>query len=498
MSTEQDPRRLERGQVLALVALALIVVLGIGALVVDLGLSWMMRRHEQNGADPGAVAAARYLRPTADVSKMNTAACFYARQNGFFPYTNNNSGCVPANDPDRATLTVNYPPAGVSAGLYAGRQDAVQVTITAQHPNFLGALFGQPTATVSATAVAVFSNGDSNSNSLIALDPTNDCKTGWVTGSGSVTIQPVIDPSTGLPYNGGYVQVNSTCGTGPVNDLCDVTSSGGLVVDSSNGTLIAPHVFVTGTCKKTNSNPFSSPLTEGALQLGDPLAELEPPRISDYPAWYCPATGQLTSPTGPNSQGCQFKNAGTVVLNPGVYYGGWDIRNNVTLQLNPGIYMMAGGGVKLNAGGSITSVIGGSGPAPVLIFSTDNPAAICPGGTSYQCQGGLDFSAQSTLALAGMASGPYRGLLIWQDGNGSCATNDPTCKITLGGQTALTIAGTIYAPRELVILDGGSSATGIAAIQIIAWQWEITGGGTLLMPYDPNKLYHLDQKGLVH
>ena len=31
---------------------------GIGALVVDLGLSWMLRRQEQNAADPGAIAAA--------------------------------------------------------------------------------------------------------------------------------------------------------------------------------------------------------------------------------------------------------------------------------------------------------------------------------------------------------------------------------------------------------------------------------------------------------
>ena len=48
-------------------------------------------------------------------------------------------------------------------------------------------------------------------------------------------------------------------------------------------------------------------------------------------------------------------------MQPGVYYGGWEIQNNVTLELAKGVYIIAGGGIKLNAGGSITSVQGGAG-----------------------------------------------------------------------------------------------------------------------------------------
>ncbi len=39
----------------------MVVMLGIAALVIDLGFSWMLRRQEQNAVDPAAVAAARYL-----------------------------------------------------------------------------------------------------------------------------------------------------------------------------------------------------------------------------------------------------------------------------------------------------------------------------------------------------------------------------------------------------------------------------------------------------
>ena len=48
-----------RGQVLIVTAAALMILIAIGAIVVDLGFSWMLRRQEQNAADPAAVAAAR-------------------------------------------------------------------------------------------------------------------------------------------------------------------------------------------------------------------------------------------------------------------------------------------------------------------------------------------------------------------------------------------------------------------------------------------------------
>src|SRR5688572_8816781 len=94
-----------RGQVLMITAVAMVVLLGICALCIDLGFSWMLRRQEQNAADPGALAAARYLpnsgvfvtgTPEHDMAKA--AACFYARDNGFFSGAIDNTGCIPAND----------------------------------------------------------------------------------------------------------------------------------------------------------------------------------------------------------------------------------------------------------------------------------------------------------------------------------------------------------------------------------------------------------------
>jgi hypothetical protein len=151
---------------------------------------------------------------------------------------------------------------------------------------------------------------------------------------------------------------------------------------------------------------------------------------------------------------------------------------------------MAGGGISLS-GGTITSVQGGTGdPAPVLIFNTDNPV-------THTGQDKIDLTADATLKLHALDTGPYRGILVWNDRSGS----NPTAIVTLGGQVNLDLAGTIYNPKGLVNLEGGSGVAGstnTASVQVIAWQFDVGGNGDLDMPYDPSQLYHFPAKGLVH
>lgn len=193
-----------RGQALLIVAASMVVLLGIAALVVDLGLSWMLRRHEQNAADPAAIAAARYIED-ADYGAMVTAACFYAQQNGFFE---GDPDCANALDPANRNLEVLWPPSGPLAGSFAGRPEMVLVVVRDTHPSFFGRIFGQAEATVATGAVAARETRSANSNSLVALDPVS-CAAGKLHGNGDITIQPVMNPDTGDPYSGGYVQVNS-------------------------------------------------------------------------------------------------------------------------------------------------------------------------------------------------------------------------------------------------------------------------------------------------
>lgn len=474
------PSTSPRGQVLVIFAMGLMLLLTVAAVVVDAGFAYMIRRQEQNAADPGAIAAARFIKAPGGITSMRDAACFYAHQNDFYGGPGSTATCVPANDQFGTTLAVNWPPSA-SAGAFMGRPDMVEVIISRNHRSFIGGVIGIGSITVTSSAVAAFSGTVSNTSSLIALDPSTTCTSGRVHGTGNVTIAPVV-PGT----DGGYIQVNSTCGSASTDNLCDNTANAGLVL-AGTGDVTAPHTYVAGACKSNGDQP--GPLTERAVQIGDPLAEVPPPDLADYSAGRCGPTGPISTPTG---GGCRFSGAGTVHLDPGIYYGtstdpAWDIRNNVTLELGSGVYILAGGGIAIAGTGSITSVQGAAGaPVPVFIFNTDNPS-------THTGQANIDFNASGTLKLRAIDTGPYKGILLWNDGNGS----NPTAIVDLKGQSFIDVAGTIYSPKGLVNLEGGSLSTSTAAVQIIAWHFDVGGNAGLLMPYDPNAIYQFPEKGLV-
>jgi hypothetical protein len=519
-----------RGQVLVITAAALVILLGIGALVVDLGFGVLMRRQAQNAVDPGSIAAARFIDDTSgqtiNMSSAWQAACHYARQNEFFPAAADNgsggTGCVPANDPYGAVLEVIYPPDS-RAGQFQGHHGFVQVVLTRQRETILGSLLGYDALNVSTDAVAARQRGNTNTHSLVALDPES-CAAGNIHGTGDVEIYPV----PGYTGDGGYVQVNSACSSGSGDDVCG-PGQGGLKI-AGTADLAAPKTNVHGSCQ---NKPPIGPLDEGAVQIGDPLSGLLPPTIdTSVDGARCGASGQTTQATGPRSNGCgnnpmswQSSPAANcpgmlggytcVELSPGVYYGGWDLKGDkIHLELAPGIYIIAGGGVRLTTD-SISSVnASGGAPAPVLIFNTDNPAATCPGSSS-RCQQDLTLgTAQSTLKLRGLLGNqpcppitstggcPYGGLVIWYDGEGSQGYGG---EASILGGAGLHISGTIYAPTAHIKIEGNSGTncgtgteTQLASVQIISWTWDIGGTGDLCMPYDPTQLYKLSLQGLVH
>lgn len=511
-SKEQD------GQVLAIFAGGLAALLLIVALVIDIGFLFMIHRQEQNAADPGALAAARYIRypgPTADMNEMYQAACFYARQNGYFRLATDNSnsptGCAAANDDFSTTLAVNYPP-GLGAGDYAGRPGFVEVALTRTHRSFFAGIIGLTQIPVTSGAVAAYNLGDSNSNSLVALK-SGGCstadKTLMITGNSTVTIQPV---APGTP--GGYIMVNSACG--PATDSSPNACGGGPggFDIGGGGTVVGTKAFVVGSCFKHGSGPpptFSS-VMEGAAYYADPLAGLIGPPASG-PGAFCEPLGRNLVP---GDGGCVYKTAGPFTLNPGVYYGGITVNTNKpVINMTPGIYIMAGGGFTPN-NGEMDSAAG-----DILIYSTDvaqyhgascattapNPAAYCQGDIKINGQANIDLSGVDLTPCPPVSSTgcPYVGILFWQDATASMALSPTGAQIVINGGSNLQLSGTIYNPTGEVQINGGSSTSGCtgtnqncAAVQIISSTIKINGGAGLLMPYDPSKLYHLDNQGLVH
>ena len=87
--------------------------------------------------------------------------------------------------------------------------------------------------------------------------------------------------------------------------------------------------------------------------------------------------------------------------------------------------------------------------------------------------------------------------------------------MAIEGGTQLYLSGTIYAPTANVSITGNSTTNTngdlcpgvdgtqplpgktIAAIQLIAWQFDVGGTGDVCMPYNPAQLWKLNQQGLV-
>jgi hypothetical protein len=516
----------DRGQILVVVAAGLVVLLAVAALVVDLGFSWMLRRQEQNAADPGSIAAARWLKDDlgnarSPFPEAYSEACFYAQQNGFFE--GDTSDCATARTAGQ--LRVHWPPV---SGDYSGNRDAIQVIITDTHPSFFARIFGQDVATVSTDAVALNSAGGGNSSSLVALqDVCTGGSAGTVTGGGTVSIFPVTPGTVG-----GYVHVNSPCGTSTSDDQC-LGGSGQRALDINGGSvLITPFAYTVGGCATNGGGVLQCDpliggpcLDEAAVPLADPLKNLPEPPLSAFPTGVCPDGTILSAAT---STGCALDRGpdcppdpldptiDICTLAPGVYYGGWRVGSKVHLELQPGLYILAGGGIRLQGtDASIAAVTSPTGvDARVTIFSTDGPNCTTAG--SRQCQGEIRFGAeqafrakatntatcQAILAAGGPDTCPWKGILLWQDGT----VRFPGSDVTLGGQSSTILAGTIYAPASDVQINGGSATTGCSgppesqsclSVQIISWTWTIDGDASVAMPYDPSELYQFPGRGLV-
>jgi Putative Flp pilus-assembly TadE/G-like len=120
-------RESERGQVLPLFAVALVLLLGAAALAVDVGVWRYQQRLMQSAADSAAIAGAGELAYPA-AADVTAAAQSDATANGF---TDDGGTTV--------QVTVNSPP---STGNYSGRTDAVEVVIRKKQSSFFGGVFG--------------------------------------------------------------------------------------------------------------------------------------------------------------------------------------------------------------------------------------------------------------------------------------------------------------------------------------------------------------------
>ena len=478
----------ERGQVLVIFAFGIVGILAVAALVFDVGQNLFERRKQQDAADASALAGARWLVTPACKAGSTVATC---------PEAYAAAMALAATHGYSATqTTVNIPP---TSGAFAGLPGHIEVQIEGSRGSYFAGVVGISSFRIGANAVAANVRDYPLPYSLMSLNATA-CKAGQVAGNGVLLIE-------------GDIAVASTC-----------TSPGSLSFDGNNVV-----VSVSGECATGGEIDYGPSTTvacgsvvEHAPPVSDPLVGLAPPAIggsvvpnppaamrvtgahtaSNRPPNGCPGSTSPSTAAAPAGCTVQFNRDKVVWIYPGVYYGGLKLRevsSELTVYMAPGVYYMAGGGFEVSGDLVVKSVDAATATDPypttfgggVLIYNTDNPTTCSSGGVA--CIKAVDF--QNTIGgevrLRGYTSSTYTPLILWQDRNASAQP-----ALSMQGNTAMTIQGTIYLPKADFTYTGNGAGEVLEA-QVICDEFNVAGNGSLTIAYDPADAVKVSGVGLV-
>ncbi|MET0156933.1 MAG: pilus assembly protein TadG-related protein [Methyloceanibacter sp.] len=203
--------------------------------------------------------------------------------------------------------------------------------------------------------------------------------------------------------------------------------------------------------------------------------------VSPAPVTDCPAMPDPLANRPPPAVGACGKNklkidkGQTETLQPGTYCDGIEIKGNVTLAA--GVYVLKGGSLKVKDGGNLTGT-------DVGFYLTGDKALI-------------EFEKESKISLAAPRSGPLAGLLFFEDRGVVAADQDagtetdadtglPKAKEhRIRSDDASRLVGTIYLPRNRLLIDGQNPiAQESAYTVIIAREFALAEGPEVVLNAD--------------
>ena len=398
MSAKSTPRR---GQTVILFTLALVPLLGIMGLVVDVGWAHFRREAAQTAADSAAMAAALAAYQTANGGSILCGTphivCYASEYS------------CPA--------TISSPPSdNVQAGCMYARDNGF-VTAGNHKVTFQSGIGSAPTSPgvtmsywvvvrVSEDIPQLFSAALGHPTATVSARATTGARDG-TSGGCVITLNPTAGGSLSMV---GTTSLQSGCGVfvNSNSSWAASLSGGGTITTTGNA-----KTEIVGNCSGCgNVHPAAQ---VGVPYMGDPMADLAPPPVS--------ACGSSVPSMGPQ---------GSATISPGVYCSGISLGSHQSLTLNPGVYIIKNG-INLGAQTSMT----GSGV------------------TIYIQSGGVNMSGGATVGLTAPSSGPWQGVLFFQDRADATAS-------TLVGGTGQTMNGALYFPAAHLTYTGGSSTTATA------------------------------------
>jgi Flp pilus assembly protein TadG len=420
-------RNEESGVVVVLVAGMMVMVLGMGALAIDLGSFYKAQRQAQAAADAGALAASQDLP--------------------------NSTGT--ATTDGRKYAIANYPSANATVVTpYNGSPSQVKVTVNARSPAILGGLFGVTSANISATAVAAGGGGPSVPTAVFAMSTTCTDAGATINGAsivvaggthsnGSVTVSGASNDSGPTTYGGphgcGYTANGSSNASGGVAPIVDANVEP-WPIDYSKLTYPAPDCT-------PGPNTFIAPsFTWTSGTTGN-----IPPGV------YCATTGDITlSGSSLNATGCTF-----IAQQGNIDVGGASLTTSGNFFANGanGSITIHGSNISLNG---VLEATGANGQINITGAGINGNVTMI--GTTLGLSG------------AGITLAPYPGyqnLTAYQTGT-------QLLKFSGAGYVS---GGSIFAPNAAIDFSGAGNALGMLEAQDVSLHgagYTFTGNGPTL------------------
>jgi hypothetical protein len=315
-----------------------------------------------------------------------------------------------------------------TAGTYAGKSDYVEVIVQSNLKGSFGAAITQQKLVVAGRSVA---KGRPMAVGIFATSPN---------AVGALTISGNIEADV----RNASVRVNSNSVLG--------------LLSLNNSRAVTDALQVVGGVSLLGLT-LNVAVQTGVDPIPDPLLALDAPDQSNM-------TVQRTS-------ALSYSAAASHTLSPGIYRGGIALGGSSVTTLQPGIYVVQGG---LSVSGN--AQLSGNG---VLIYNTytaANPA------------GSLNFAGTGAINLSAPTSGPYQGIVFFQDRNQDAA-------VTLQANASTQIGGVFYAPIATVnVVGNGSTTSNIVAGGVLANKISVSGNGGITIDGGTN-LPQIPQINLV-
>lgn len=407
-------------------AAMIVGVIGFAGLAVDVGYLQYEKRRIQSAADAAAMGALREMeRGNTD---LVAAGQNDASLNGF------------TNGTDNTTVSINNPP---TSGGYSGATTAVQAIVQRTVPTFFMQMFGQKGVQISAQAVAQTSTtAGSIGGCIFVLDPSM---------SGAFTIHgtPQLETACSVVINSSSSTALTMDGTSQI--LLDNGAKVGVVGPGTAG----QGWLLNGNPQIYNNQTHVAESPVNIQSFADPLAGAAAPSAASH---------YTVQPLG----GVQIKsNNAPAALNPGVYCGGLNIHStSSTLILNSGTYIIAGGGITIDAQANVATAPLVNGVGGVMFYNTSSKsdnwgctgAPVAAGGITINGGSTLNLTALTTTdALYVNATSPI-GILFFDDRNATGLSHK------INGNAGNTFDGALYFKNAALNFIGTSSTGGYLVI----------------------------------